>query len=642
MVDEHIVLCGGARPGRGRTNGAPSEIHLWGAHANAELCVADISRKMVSNLPTVLVDLLEVAAYVYFADQKVARGGQGVLDHGARWRRSFQFFIPVRHPDLWSSSGIRNVLTGTLGFLSDDTYAFHFEQLKRPPAADSYLELVPGSDEPEVDEVALFSGGIDSLGGAIESAVTAGRRIALVSHRSASKMAAKQSALIAALQKHAKYRVQHVTLRANKKGTRPADPNQRSRSFLFASIAMVVAHLFGLKRINFYENGVLSINLPISEQLIGARATRTAHPKALMGFSTLFSELVQEPFLVENPFQWKTKTEVVQQIMASGLSDLIRVSASCVDVQNMSTRQPHCGVCSQCVDRRFAILSAGLAEKDEPADSYRVDLLTGSRTEGEQRTLAASYVRFAKSMRSMDLERFTSEFGAASRAFNQIPGMSAKQAAEAIHALHQRHGNAVWSVIEKGAAEKASDLMNGRLPESAILAMSVPCKYGDRRLEDVLPSGPPRQSEVYCRAVVCEGDGAEARELTRDGYEVLIARAKQFDLFVDGATGMASVNEGPGKQSRTEKLTPTEVSILTEYIERRRALRPTATIAARSKHAVTAQKLFEKVRRKVDTKLGPRSYLWFRSHPAASSFGKAYEFVPPAGRKYCVIRTVVQ
>ena len=71
----------------------------------------------------------------------------------------------------------------------------------------------------------------------------------------------------------------------------------------------VVARIFDLWRIRFYENGVVSINLPISPQVVGGRATRTTHPQVLNGFSEIFSAIFQKPFAVENPFCWMTKAE---------------------------------------------------------------------------------------------------------------------------------------------------------------------------------------------------------------------------------------------------------------------------------------------------------------------------------------------
>ena len=44
----------------------------------------------------------------------------------------------------------------------------------------------------------------------------------------------------------------------------------------------------------------------------------------------------------------------------------------------MTKLHPHCGQCSQCIDRRFAILAAG-QDEDDPEDAYKVDLLLDGR-----------------------------------------------------------------------------------------------------------------------------------------------------------------------------------------------------------------------------------------------------------------------
>ena len=94
--------------------------------------------------------------------------------------------------------------------------------------------------------------------------------------------------------------------------------------------------------------------------MVGARATRTTHPQALAGFRRVLSALLGRPFGVANPFVWLTKAEVVRRIAANGFADLIRHTRSCTRVRDMTVMYPHCGRCSQCLDRRFAILAAGL------------------------------------------------------------------------------------------------------------------------------------------------------------------------------------------------------------------------------------------------------------------------------------------
>src|SRR5262249_4137130 len=147
--------------------------------------------------PDVLTDLVEVASYIYCADQALTRGGDGATAFGQRWRRGFSFHIPVRKPDLWSSAPVVAALRDTLGFLSDDEYEFHFSKHKNPEPLQTYLELQPdkeGADE--LDEVLLFSGGLDSLGGAVSEAVRDKRRVALVSHRANPKINSKQKLLV--------------------------------------------------------------------------------------------------------------------------------------------------------------------------------------------------------------------------------------------------------------------------------------------------------------------------------------------------------------------------------------------------------------------------------------------------------------
>jgi len=78
------------------------------------------SAHISGNIPDLLIDLLEVAAYVYCADQRIARGSAMLTNFGEDWRRSLTFAIPVRHPEVWQRADVQELLLDTLGFLSDD------------------------------------------------------------------------------------------------------------------------------------------------------------------------------------------------------------------------------------------------------------------------------------------------------------------------------------------------------------------------------------------------------------------------------------------------------------------------------------------------------------------------------------------
>jgi hypothetical protein len=161
VAAERIILCGGVP--------APSRVKredilgltLDGSEANVNLEIANISQRLASDIPDVLADLIEIAAYIYSADQAVTRGGNGALAFGNNWRRKLRFHIATRMPDIWSSSSVTDILKGTLSFLSDDEYDFHFSRQLAPAPMQKYLtfdESAGHSDD--LDAVLLFSGGL--------------------------------------------------------------------------------------------------------------------------------------------------------------------------------------------------------------------------------------------------------------------------------------------------------------------------------------------------------------------------------------------------------------------------------------------------------------------------------------------------
>src|SRR5688500_16247514 len=114
-MPEHLVLCGGAeqRPPRGTT---PLRLHLQGIGRNVTLRIEDISRKLVADVPDLLTDLVELAAYVYAADRSISRGGKALRGMGRDWRREMRFVVPVRRPERWSSPEVQQSLVEALNF----------------------------------------------------------------------------------------------------------------------------------------------------------------------------------------------------------------------------------------------------------------------------------------------------------------------------------------------------------------------------------------------------------------------------------------------------------------------------------------------------------------------------------------------
>src|SRR5712692_3771200 len=168
MLSEHLVLCGSARltsPKQAWQAATPLQLQLGKKPRHVHLRIDHITRQMCAGLPDIAVDLVEVAALVYAADQVITRGGTQEFEYGHRWRRRFRFEIPVRCPGVWLRPEVTDTLTRTLSFLSDDDYEFGFSQLKNPQPMTRYLFDESGGEGAEgFEQVLLFSGGVDSLG----------------------------------------------------------------------------------------------------------------------------------------------------------------------------------------------------------------------------------------------------------------------------------------------------------------------------------------------------------------------------------------------------------------------------------------------------------------------------------------------
>lgn len=448
MTTEHRIVCGAAAQNDQKGH---LFLRIDEVDVHAELKVSHLRRHFLKEMPDILADLLEVAAYVYAADSAISRGGPVASQMGHDWRRSLQFEVPVRRREIWEDPTTHRLLTETLGFLSEDTYSFAFHDHPRHgvEAAIPFLDLSE-DDAWRPDEVIMFSGGLDSLAGALEAVLDRQNRVALVSHSSAPVMTRVQRELanvLAGMGREGRPdRVRHFPIRARMQDRALKEGSHRSRSFLFATLGVVIARSFGLDRIDFCENGIVSLNLPVLAQHVGTRATRSTHPQALKGLGELFTALLGDTVRIGNPLFWKTKTDVLYRIRQLGRADLIKRSRSCANVRRTSRMHPHCGRCSQCIDRRFAALAAELGD-DDPSEAYEVDLLEGPR-EGQDRELALAYVRNARRVRAITPSELTQVFPEVSRALESLD-LDPSVASNRIVDLLRRHGKAVTDVMER-------------------------------------------------------------------------------------------------------------------------------------------------------------------------------------------------
>lgn len=535
-----VVRCDGAPnpPGARKLRGAKKlDIRSRGPTAKLNLRVRPISDSLGVEVAGRAEDLARIASYAYWADQMVSRGGDADL-YGDGWKRNFLMSVPVSDPDFWNAQPIRQRLEDALLFASEDHWRFHFAK------AEFDQQIPLGTDPLETrkhpDSVLLFSGGTDSLCATVEAVAKCGARPILLSHHSTSFIDHRQEQLLTDLRKVLgdRWFLPRLSMLVNKAKTRERDTAQRTRSFLFASLAAAVASALGLPRVILADNGVVSLNLPVNDQLVGALASRSTHPKFIHFFNELAREALPHSPQLENSLWNRTRAEALQILKTANARELLQESNSCSRTRGLPNVTPHCGTCLQCVDRRFASMAAGLETYDLP-ELYRQDIFRDELTDNPL-TMAASYYRHAFRVHSLTEDDLFSEFPQLEDCIlpdDADPGRTARALAQ----LEKRHAEEVLRVAADQVKKASKELVLQQLPPTCLIRICVSVDTPSRPTAsppDVVLSPPEERSfrtqQFKSRQVVQVTGQTEARKsnvIRIGGAEVLLPDS-QFRLFL--------------------------------------------------------------------------------------------------------------
>lgn len=346
------------------------------------------------HFPNRIKDLLEIAGYVYAADRLIKRGNPTSLEYHS-WSRNLEFHISVRDFRFWNTNEIKELLNSALSFISGDnnfTFTFYSGGIDIGQANLFDNETI-SLDKKENPIIALFSGGLDSLSGVVELLESTEKKLILISHRSNNPgITSLQNKLSARLIKDYPGRIQYYPFYCSLKGERAVEETQRTRIFLYSSIAFSLSRIASQNEIFVFENGITSINFYKREDLLNARASRTTHPKSLFLLERVFSKIAGTPFKVNHPFLYLTKTDIFNKLKKYKRESYINSTITCTKTflkfQN-NTQATHCGGCSQCIDRRFAAFASNLEDFDA---IYDIDISKDSIIDPESRTHLFDYI----------------------------------------------------------------------------------------------------------------------------------------------------------------------------------------------------------------------------------------------------------
>ena len=211
-----------------------------------------------------------------------------------------------------------------------------------------------------------------------------------------------------------------------------------------------MATAFGRDRFYVYENGVTSLNFARREDLLNARASRTTHPQTVGRLAYLFSIIAEKPFIIETPFLWYTKSEVVKYLKDSGHGHLLSSSVSCSHTYNSGPNATHCGECFQCLDRRIGVYGANANDWDSES-LYAADIITASIPSREGKTTAVDYLRQAANFSNWNQHQFYYEtLDELQMLLGWVPGYEDEgDLVEKIWTLCSRHGRQVDHALRR-------------------------------------------------------------------------------------------------------------------------------------------------------------------------------------------------
>ena len=311
------------------------------------------------------LDLFYISLIVFYADRAIRRSEQPDA-----WTRSFEIYMPVFEHSKWCT--LKDSLQKSLNFLTGDQWFFHFRSRAYiTEQEDDYKKgkwrLRNSTRLIDTDEFCMLSGGLDSFIGAI-NLLSDGKKVIFVGNYNGGKgVSVYQRKVIEELAAHfgiSKERFfQFYAAPLN-----AVEESTRSRSLLFFSHAILLASGMGKPmRICIPENGVISLNIPLTIHRTGSLSTRTTHPYYISLLQDIINGLGLSIELY-NPFQFKTKGEMMLECEDfEFLKRTYPLTMSCSHPDlgrwRKESGSSHCGVCLPCTIRRAAILKAGLQDE---------------------------------------------------------------------------------------------------------------------------------------------------------------------------------------------------------------------------------------------------------------------------------------
>lgn len=310
----------------------------------------DCFDSIISNPTNSSLDVLYFTSIIYAIDKVIQR-----VDTFDNWSRDIEVEIPVSNVSVWNSA--KDILKEAIDFLTSDNWIFNFRELEDI----SYFEreeTLPININ--MENICLFSGGLDSLVGAI-NLIDEKDNVLLVSHidGTGSSSPLHKELLPFIKNEYSQKNIRQSFFRVRTDDNIEHEGTTRGRSILFHGIALFHAINLNINEIVTPENGVISINLPLTPSRTCSNSTKTMHPYFIKKFEEALS-LLGHNIQINNPYLLKTKGEMLVESRNKDLiTQLATKTLSCSHggghTNGWNRKSLNCGYCIPCTIRRASI-----------------------------------------------------------------------------------------------------------------------------------------------------------------------------------------------------------------------------------------------------------------------------------------------
>lgn len=306
-----------------------------------------------------VADLIDIAVAVYTADRLSKRHREQPCH--------IQLVVPVRCPEIFNRAPIIEELQDVLyGFTEDHWYFSFTKRIAYGRWSELQMSMILPDEPNRYTEIALWSGGLDSLAGLYNRLFTnAQASYVLLGTGGSTYIQGVQQRVANSVNKgfpHSTQLVQ-IPIQLSRTADLPTNRDMRTRGFIFMLLGAACASLYSQDRLHIYENGVGAINLPFRASEVGLDHARSVHPISLLKMGKLVSSILGRTFTFENPFLFCTKAQMCEIFPRTGTTSLIAHTMTCDRRHRQKT--PQCGWCSSCLLRRQALAVNHIEDKTQ-------------------------------------------------------------------------------------------------------------------------------------------------------------------------------------------------------------------------------------------------------------------------------------